>query len=207
MTGPQRRPWVSVHVQETEDTPESDTISESRKSHFRKDRLRITSEYDTWERAIPDSFSPLFQVFSQAILQRLIPKVENMLFNTYNQHSPFLSPNYTYREALHGEQTVLCAHCLRRDSGQSIPAQKPTQELSHTFPQITLPSWWGLMYTAAGATSTDPTIPFRSHSRPLSSPSQSRVPPPQPRSLPSGLGGLRLLMLSEGSTLESTGTP
>ena len=37
----------SVHVQETEDTPESDTISESRKSHFRKDRLRITSEYDT----------------------------------------------------------------------------------------------------------------------------------------------------------------
>ena len=24
----------------------------------------------------------------------------NMLFNTYNQHSPFLSPNYTCREAL-----------------------------------------------------------------------------------------------------------
>ena len=74
----------------------------------------------------------------------------NMLFNTYNQHSPFLSPNYTCREALHGEQTVLCAHCLRRDSGQLIPAQRLTQELSNTFPRITLPSWCGLMYPAAG---------------------------------------------------------
>ena len=99
----------------------------------------------------------------------------NMLFNTYNQHSPFLSPNYTCREALHGEQTVLCAHCLRRDSGQSIPAQRLTQELSHTFSRITLPSWWGLMYPAAGGTSADPMIPFRSHSRPWSIPTQSRV--------------------------------
>ena len=65
----------------------------------------------------------------------------NMLFNTYNQHPQFLSPNYTCRDTLHGEQTVLCAHCLRRDSGQSIPAQRLTQELSHTFSRITLPSW------------------------------------------------------------------
>ena len=74
----------------------------------------------------------------------------NMVFNTYNQHPQFLSPNYTCREALHGEQTVLCAHCLRRDSGQLIPAQRLTQELSNTFPRITLPSWCGLMYPAAG---------------------------------------------------------
>ena len=52
--------------------------------------------------------------------------------------------------------------------------------LSHTCPRITLPSWWGLMYTAAGGTSTDPTIPFRSHSRPRSSLTQSRAPPLSP---------------------------
>ena len=99
----------------------------------------------------------------------------NMLFNTYNQHSPFLSPNYTCREALHGEQTVLCAQCLRRDSGQSVSAQRPTQELSHTFLRITVPSWWGLVHTAARGTSADPTIPFRSQSRPRSIPTQNRV--------------------------------
>ena len=66
MTGPQRRPPVSVHVQETDRILQSDSISKSREGHFRKDRWRINSEYDTWERAIPDSFSPFFQVFSQA---------------------------------------------------------------------------------------------------------------------------------------------
>ena len=60
----------------------------------------------------------------------------NMLFNTYNQHSPFLSPNYTCREALHGEQTVLCAHCLRRDARWSTPTQRPTWE----FPTLSLRS-------------------------------------------------------------------
>ena len=90
---------------------------------------------------MPDSCSFLFWASLSMSLHSSIMKVENMLFNTYNQHSPFLSPNYTCREALHGEQTVLCAHCLRRDSGQSVPAQRPTQELSHIFPRITLPSW------------------------------------------------------------------
>ena len=52
--------------------------------------------------------------------------------------------------------------------------------LSHTFPRIILPSWWGLMHIAAGGTSTDPTIPFRSQSRPWSSPTQSRAPSPPP---------------------------
>ena len=56
------------------------------------------------------------------------------------------------------------------------------QGLSHTFPRITLPSWWDLMYTAAGGTSADLTIPFRSHSRPWSSPTQSRAPSPPPGS-------------------------
>ena len=51
--------------------------------------------------------------------------------------------------------SVTC--CLRRDAGQSTPAQSPTRALSHTFPGITLSSWWGLMYTAAGGTSADPT--------------------------------------------------
>ena len=79
----------------------------------------------------------------------------------------------------HEEQRVLCAHCLRRDSGQATPAERPTRDF-HTFPQLTLPSWWGLMHTAAGSTSTDPTIHFRSHSRPWSSPTESRVPFPPP---------------------------
>ena len=83
--------------------------------------------------------------------------------------------------------------------------RETTMGLSHTLPQITLPSWWGLMYTAAGGTSADQAISFRSHSRPWSIPTQNRACPPRPRSQPSGLGELRLLMLSEGSRLESTG--
>ena len=75
--------------------------------------------------------------------------------------------------------------------------RETTMGHSHTFPQITLPSWWGLMYTAAGGTSADQAISFRSHSRPWSIPTQNRASPPQPRSEPSGLGGLRVLMLSE----------
>ena len=63
--------------------------------------------------------------------------------------------------------------------------------LFHTFPRITLPSWWGLMYTAAGGTSADQAVSFRSHSRPWSIPTQNRTPPPQPRSQPSGLRGLK----------------
>ena len=31
--------------------------------------------------------------------------------------------------------------CLRKDAGQSTPAQSPTQALFHTFPGITLSSW------------------------------------------------------------------
>ena len=47
-----------------QDTPESDTISESKDGYFRQDRLRIHWEYDlTWERAIPDTFSFTFLLF------------------------------------------------------------------------------------------------------------------------------------------------
>ena len=54
--------------------------------------------------------------------------------------------------------------------------------LSHTFPRITLPSWWGLKYTAAGGTSADPTIPSGHTAGPGPAPLRAERPP-----LPQGL--------------------
>ena len=49
---------------------------------------------------MPDSCSFLFWAPSSMSLHSSIMKVENMLFNAYGQHTPFLSPNHTHREAL-----------------------------------------------------------------------------------------------------------
>ena len=52
---------------------------------------------------------------------------------------PFLSSNHTHREALtvwNRQSPVPCAHCLRRDSGQATPAQRPTWD----FPILSLGS-------------------------------------------------------------------
>ena len=65
---------------------------------------------------------------------------------------------------------------LSQEGLRTVNSHRETNTgLSHTFPQITLPVWWGLMYTAAGGISADPTIPFRSQSRPRSIPTQNRV--------------------------------
>ena len=65
-------------------------------------------------------------------------KVENMLFNAYSQHIPFLSPNHTHTQGSphHEEQTVPCGHSLRRDSGQSTSTERPTWD----FPTLSLGS-------------------------------------------------------------------
>ena len=43
----EKAPGECACAGDRQNTPESDTISESRDGHFRKDRLRINSEYDT----------------------------------------------------------------------------------------------------------------------------------------------------------------
>ena len=72
--------------------------------------------------------------------------------------------------------TVLCAHCLRRDSGWSTPTQSPIQDfptlsLDHT-PLLVRPH----KHSRRG-TSTHPKIPFRSHSRGCSAPLRTEGPP------------------------------
>ena len=64
------RPWGKApgkcaHAGVSQDTPESDMISESREGHFRKDRLSIHWEYElTWERACP---TPVLSSFSSSV--------------------------------------------------------------------------------------------------------------------------------------------
>ena len=67
-------------------------------------------------------------------------KVESMLFNAYSQHSPFLSPNPTHREALTMWNSLLWP--LSQEGLRTVNSHTESNTgLSHTFPRITLPSW------------------------------------------------------------------
>ena len=92
------------------------------------------------------SFSFLFLNFrassGNTSLQRSIMKVENMLFNAYSQHIPFLSPNHTHtgKPSPCGTDSPLWP--LSQEGLRTVNSSTETNMgLSHTFPQITLPSW------------------------------------------------------------------
>ena len=100
-TGPEGRPWVSEYIQESDRILQSQTQLASpgkgisgRTDWESTENMTLLRKSHSWL-----FFSPLPCFFS-GILQRLILKVENMLFNAYNQHSPLLSPNHTHSEAL-----------------------------------------------------------------------------------------------------------
>ena len=96
-----------------------------------------------------------------------------------NIPSSWAPTTYTGKTSPCGTVSPLCP--LSQEGRRTVNSRTEANTgLSHTFPRITVPSWWGLMYTAAGGTSADPTMPFRSHSRPWSSPTQSRAPSPPP---------------------------
>ena len=110
---------------------------------------------------------------------------------------------HTRKPSPRGADSPLCL--LSQEGFRTINSRTETNKgLSHSFPRITLPSWWDLMHTAAGGTSADPMIPFRSHSRPWSSPTQSRAPSPSPGSDQSQKWRLRALVLNAGSRQESS---
>ena len=79
---------------------------------------------------MPDSCSFLFWAPSSMSLHRSIMKVENMLFNAYGQHTPFLSPNHTHREAL----TVWNRQCFVATVwGETQDGQLPQRDQHGTF--------------------------------------------------------------------------
>ena len=129
---------------------------------------------------MPDSCSFLFWAPSSMSLHSSIMKVENMLFNAYGQHTPFLSPNYSHGEAL----IVWNRQCfVATVSGGTQDGQLPQRDQHRTFPHFPsdhTPLLVRLHVHSSRGTSADPMIPFRSHSRPWSSPTQSRVPSPPP---------------------------
>ena len=68
-------------------------------------------------------------------------------------------------------------------SGGTQDGQLPQRDWLGTFPYFPVDHTsllGGLMYTEAGGTSAHPTMPFRSQSRPWSSPTQNRAPPLSP---------------------------
>jgi hypothetical protein len=203
----QGRPRMSVCRQESrQDTPESDTIRKSRAGHFRKDRLNMTlPEKEPCLTPFLSSSSTSGLPQATQVFRGLSWKSKTCRLMLRVSTSPFWAPTtHTGQNSQCGIDSPLWP--LSQEGIRTVNSRRETNMgLSHTFPRIAIPSWWGLMYTAS--TSADPTIPFRSHSRPWSRPTRSRVPPPQLRSQPSGLGGLRVLMLSEGTRLESTGAP
>jgi len=164
-----------------QDTSESDMISESREGHFRKAVWESTENM-----TLPEKEPCLTPVFSSSGL--LHPWVFTVLswkwktcclvlrVNTFPSWAPTA---HTGKPSHCGTDSPLCP--LSQEGSRTVNSHRETNTgISHTFPRITPPSWWGLMYTEAEDTSTQPTIPFRSHSRPWSSRTQSRVPFPPP---------------------------
>ena len=67
----------------------------------------------------------------------MILKVENMLFNAYDQHSPFLSSNHTYRETLTmGNRQSFVATV----SGGTQERQFPHRDQPGSFPTLSFRS-------------------------------------------------------------------
>ena len=144
---------------------------------------------------MPDSFSFLFHNFrassGNTSLQRSIMKVKTCCLMLRINTTPSWAPTtHIGKPSPWGTDSPLWP--LFQGALRTVNSHRETNTgLSHTFPGITLPSWWGLMYTAAGGTSADQAISFRSHSTPWYIPTENRAPPPQPRSQPSGMRGLK----------------
>ena len=63
---------------------------------------------------------------------------------------------HTGRTSPSGIDSPLCP--LSQEGCRTVNSRtEPNKGLSHIFPGITLPSWWGLMYIAEGGTSANPT--------------------------------------------------
>ena len=156
-------------------------ISKSREGHFRKAVWESTENMTLQEKE--PCLTPVLS--SSVLLRPWVFTVLSWKWKTcclvlrVNTFPSWASTTHAGKPSLCGTDSFLGP--LFQEGLKIVNSHRETNMgLSHTFPRITLPSWWGLMYTEAGGTSADPTIPFRSHSRPWSSPTQRRVPSPPP---------------------------
>ena len=106
---------------------------------------------------------------------------------------------HTHKEDLIRWKRVFGCHCHRRD-------QRSIWEFFYPFLQISLPSWWGLMKTAAGGASANAQLStshnlFQVTVQALVHPHSEHNPYPESRSQRSGMGGSRVLMLNARCTL------
>ena len=161
---------------------QSDTISESREGHFRKDKLRIHWEYDlTWERAMPDSYSFLFLLFWASSSNTSLNGVSRRWKTCYLMFRPNKSPSWaptthTGKPPPWGTDSPLCP--LSQEVLRTANSRTETNTgLSHTFPQITLPSWWGIMHTAAGSPPMTTRCPSGHTAGPGPAPLRAERPP------------------------------
>ena len=122
-----------------QDSPESDTISEPREGHFRKDRLRITENM-----TLPEKEPCLTPFLSSSSSSVCLPqatwdfrgqskKLQTCCLRLRMNIPPSLCHNHR-GESLPGGTESSAAHCNRRDSWQSTPTRSPTQCFSSHFP-------------------------------------------------------------------------
>ena len=149
------RPWGKapdecVYTGVRQDTPESDTISKSRAGHFRKDRLN---------RTLPEKVPCLTPFLSSSstsglpqatqVFRGLPWKLKTCRLMLRVSTSPFWAPTtHTGQNSLCGTDSPLWP--LSQEGLRTVNSRRETNMgLSHTFPRIAIPSWWGLMYTAS----------------------------------------------------------
>ena len=178
---------VCLNVQPQADTSRSDKVTESKRGHLGKDRLRVNWDYDfTWETAIPDSLSFIF-LLRGFFLRQLASlnfgksnlKVKKILLNAQIQYTLFLCCNHTHRgDCTMWKRQASAAHCPRRDSETGNSQGDQEGSFPTTFLLIKHPSWWGPPHTAAMGTSAGPHNPMQVTDQPCSILKQSRAPAP-----------------------------
>ena len=177
------RPWGKapgecVCTGVRQDASESDTVSESREGHFRKAVWESTENM-----TLPEKEPCLTPVLSSSGLLRpwvftdLSWKLKTCCLMHMVNTPPSWAPTiHTGKPSPCGTDSALWP--LSRERLRMVNSRRETNTgLSHTFPRITLPSWWGFMSTAAGGPPLTPWSPSGHTVGPGPAPLRAECPP------------------------------
>ena len=165
---------------------QSEKISQSKDRYFRRDRLRINWEYDlTWERAMPDLFSFVFFFFwaspsGNTNLQGVSKRWKTWcLMLRVNTHPSWTPTPHTGKPSPWGTDSPLCP--LSKEGLRTGNSHTESNTgLSHNFPLDHTPLLVRPHVHSSRGHLRWPHNSLRPHSRPWSSPTQSREPSPPP---------------------------
>ena len=208
---PEGRSQVSVHVQESDKALQSQTRLASRK-------MGISGRTD-WEfvenMTLPEKEPFLTRFLSPSSFSGLIPQVTRVfkgaswrwkiwyLMLRVNTSPSWAPTTHTGKPSPCGTDSPRCP--LSQEGLRTVNSSiESNTGLFHTFPRITLPSWWGLIHSSRGHLRS-PHDPLQVTQQALVQPHSEQSALPSPRAWSqSQKWRLRALMLNAGSRSEAS---